>query len=278
VKPERSLYRSVRFSPDGKRIAHSNALRATLGGDIFVTTVSDGSTVRVTSDSMYLAPEWSVDGRRIMFASNRTGGATQSYLIAVDAAGGGTHDTLLARTNRVYEHALTADGKRILWREDVGVNARDILSGAPRSDEARPERASRFDERGIALSPDGQWYLYTSTETGRSEVYLSRLGGDGARWRVSPAGGAEPRWARNGEIFYRTIDSVYVTRASLGPEPRVETPRALFADDYFYVGFEPVWDVAPDGKHFVLVAVDEDATATIDLMINWIPRWRANTR
>jgi hypothetical protein len=202
----------------------------------------------------------------------------QSFLISADAAGGGAFDTILARTNRVYEHAHTADGTRILWREDVGVNTRDILSGAPRSGGARPERATRYDERGIALSPDEQWYLYTSTETGRSEVYLSRLGGDGARWRVSPSGGAEPRWARNGEIFYRTVDSVYVTRATLGATPRVDPPRALFADDFYYVGFEAVWDVSADGKKFVFVAVDQNAKATIDLMINWIPRWRANTR
>ncbi len=278
VRRERTLYRSVRFSPDGARIAYSDAIRATLGGDIFVTTVNDGATIRVTSDSMYLAPEWSTDGRRIMYATNRTRGADRSYVVSVDAAGGGSVDTILARRNRVYEHALTPDGTRLLWREDVGVNSRDILSAAPRSGDARPERATAFDERGIALSPDGRWYLYTSTETGRSEVYLSRLGGDGARWRVSRSGGAEPRWARNGELFYRTIDSVFVTRATLGAEPRIEPPRALFASDAFYIGYEAVWDVSPDGKRFVFVAVDRTTHATIDLMVNWVPRWRANTR
>jgi Tol biopolymer transport system component len=278
VKPERGLYRSVRFSPDGERIVHTNTLRATLGADIFVTDVRDGSTMRVTSDSMYLAPEWSTDGRRILFASNRTGDATQSFLISADAAGGGAFDTLLARTNRIYEHALTPDGKRILWREDVGLNARDILSAEPRSSTARPERATRFDDRGIALSPDGEWYLYTSTGTGRSEVHLSRLGGDGARWRVSPNGGAEPRWARNGEVFYRTLDAVYATRVTLGATPRVEPPKALFADEFYYVGYEAVWDVSADGERFVFVAVDRDANATLDLMVNWVARWRANTR
>ncbi len=278
VLPQRALYRSPRFSPEGDRIAYSTALRATFGGDIFVANIRDGATTRVTSDSMYLAPEWSSDGRRIVYASSRTGGADKSYLISVDAAGGGTVDTILGRANRIFEYAVTADGRRILWREDVAVNTRDILSAEPRSSVARPERATRFDERGIALSPDEQWYLYTSTETGRSEVYLSRLGGDGARWKVSPSGGTEPRWARNSEVFFRTIDSVYATRVTLGATPRVEPPRALFADDFYYVGYEAVWDVSADGKRFVFVAVDQTSRATIDLMVNWIKPWRANTR
>jgi len=278
IKAERGQYRSVRFSPDGERIAHTNALRATFGSDIFVTSIRDGSTTRVTSDSMYLAPEWSPDGRRVVFASNRTGGATQSFVISADAAGGGAFDTLLARTNRIYEHEITPDGKRILWREDVAVNARDILSAELSSKSVRPERATRFDERGIALSPDGEWYLYTSTETGRSEVYLSRLGGDGARWRVSPSGGAEPRWARNGEIFYRTLESIYVTRATLNANPQVAPPRLLFADPYYYIGFEAIWDVSADGQQFAFVALDQSALAYVDLMVNWIPRWRANAR
>ena len=275
VRRERSLYRSVRFSPDGTRILYSVALRASLGGDIYVTGIDGGSTTRFTSDSIYLAPEWSRDGSRVIFTTLRRQGNAASHILAVAATGGGTPDTLLTRPHSIYEVDLTPDGSRILWREDVGANSRDILSAAPhRADSTRPERTTQFDERGIALSPDGQWYLYTSNETTRSDVYLSRLGGDGARWPVSRSGGAEPRWARNGEVFYRTPDSVFTTRITLGATPRIEPPRALFADRSYYIGLESVWDVSPDGRRFVFVRVEDDGNTRLDLLTNWISTWR----
>ena len=274
VRPDRLLYRSVRFSPDGNRLLYSVALRASIGGDLYVTDIRDGNTVRITSDSSYLAPEWTRDGHRIVSATIRRQLNDRSYLVALDATGGGVPDTLLSRPNGIYEIEVAPGGQRLLWREDAGPYNRDILSAAPhRGDSTRPERATRFDERGIALSPDGRWYLYTSNETNRSEVYLSRLGGDGARWPVSNSGGAEPRWSRNGEVFYRTADSVYTTRITLGPAPRIEPPHALFADHSYYIGLESVWDVAPDGKHFVFVKTEE-GSATLNLMLNWIPGWR----
>ncbi len=274
VRQDRLPYRSVRFSPDGNRILYSLAVRASVGGDLYVTDVGDGNTVRITSDSSTLAPEWTRDGRWIVYATIRRQLNARSYLMAVDAAGGGVPDTLLSSSRSIYEIEVTPDGRRLLWREDAGPYNRDIRSAAPhRGDSTRPERATRFDERGIALSPDGQWYLYTSNETNRSEVYLSRLGGDGARWPVSNSGGTEPRWSRNGEVFYRTADSVYATRITLGPVPKIEPPRALFADRSYYVGLESVWDVSPDGKQFVFVKTEEGST-TLNLMLNWIPGWR----
>ena len=280
VRPERALYRSVRFSPSGDRILYSEASFASLGGDIYIASTVGGNAVRVTTETNFLAPEWSRDGRRVMYATRPSAGSRgRTHILSVDAEGAGAVDTLLSRPNGIYEFELTADGRRLLWREDVGANARDVLSAAPGGgDSARAERATRFDERGIALSPDGLWYLYTSTETGRSEVYLSRLGGNGARWAVSRSGGSEPRWARNGEVFFRTQDSVYATRVVLGATPRVDPPRALFADDSYYVGFEAVWDVSPDGRRFVFVIEEGAATTALQLMVNWATQWRAGTR
>jgi hypothetical protein len=74
-------------------------------------------------------------------------------------------------------------------------------------------------------------------------------------------------------VFYRTADSVYAARVTLGPAPRIEPGRALFAHDSYYIGYEAVWDVSPDGKRFVFVKLDDEGT-TLNLMLNWIPGWR----
>ena len=280
VSNELRPYRSPRFSPDGQRIVYTLARTASTGGDVWAMNVSDGRRLRVTSDSVNLAPEWSSDGSAIMFSRlRRLTGEGVSRIDRISAQGSGEATSVLERVNQIYEFQFTPDGRRIVWREDAQATSRDIFMASLDSPTvARPLRATAFDERGVAVSPDGKWYLYSSTESGVSQVYVARLDGDGSRWAVSGEGGAEPRWAKNGEAFFRVGDSVFVTRIALGDTPRVDPPRALFGGAYMATGYEAVWDVSPDGKRFAMVRVHETGAINLELMVNWIPRWQAVTR
>jgi len=232
--------------------------------------------VRLTSDSANLAPEWSPDARFVYVARLRSRFGS-AEIARIPAAGGGQPEVLLRRPNQLFEFQLTPDGQSVLWREDVGPNTRDILSAAfARPDSARGERATRFDERGIALSPDGGWYVYTSDETGKSEIFLSRLSGDGARWPISSGGGTEPRWAHSGEVFFRRNDTVFVSRVQPGTTPQIDAARPLFSAPFFAVGHEPVWDVSRDGQRFAFVREPEGSAAQDELvlMLNWVARWQ----
>lgn len=62
-----------------------------------------------------------------------------------------------------------------------------------------PLAAEPYDEKAAALSPDGRWLAYESTETGRDEVYIRPFPNvtDG-KWQVSTQGAINPRWARSG--------------------------------------------------------------------------------
>ena len=285
--PERAPYRTVRFSPDGKRVVFTRTARVTLGSDVYVLQLGTQGLIRLTTDSINLAPEWAPDGRHVYFG--RLGGAVRAgrglpEVVRVNAEGGGIPEVVLRRTRQVYEFQLTPDERSMLWREDVALNSRDIFSGsltASRStavtvaDSGRSEQTSRFNERGIALSPDGQWYLYTSDETGTDQVYLARMGGSGARWPVSNGLGIEPRWARNGEAFFRRNDTLFVTRIGLGATPAVPPATALFAARFFSAEQEPFWDVSPDGQRFVFVKTAASNTAGEMLLITgWQARWR----
>jgi hypothetical protein len=52
---------------------------------------------------------------------------------------------------------------------------------------------SGFVETHGRFSPNGEWFLYASNETGRFEVYADRFPQRGAKRRVSLNGGAWPR-------------------------------------------------------------------------------------
>ena len=69
---------------------------------------------------------------------------------------------------------------------------------------------------------------YSSTESGRLEVYVRSLPGRGGRWQVSSAGGVSPAWSpKGGNLFFTLTDNrVMVTsvasqgiRSCLGVHP-----------------------------------------------------------
>ena len=99
----------------------------------------------------------------------------------------------------------------MVYRADLPDANRDIFVVA-RDSGAKPVpiATSRFDEKNLARSPDGQWLAYASNETGVNEVYIARLDAPTQRWPVSQRGGNEPRWSKTGEIFFRRGDSVFV--------------------------------------------------------------------
>ena len=108
-------------------------------------------------------------------------------------------------------------------------------------------------------SPDGKWLAFTSTESGRQEVYIHPMSLEGVKLQVSIDGGSEPVWARNGrELFYRrpTGGAAHLTVAELvlAPEPRVLKRTMLFdASEYEPSQPHTNYDVAPDGQSFVML-------------------------
>ena len=49
------------------------------------------------------------------------------------------------------------------------------------------------------LSPDGHWIAYSSTESGRLEVFVQSFPPSGGKWHISNNGGTEPSWRRDGK-------------------------------------------------------------------------------
>jgi hypothetical protein len=100
--------------------------------------------------------------------------------------------------------------------------------------------------------------------------------GPGAPIRVSPGGGVEPVWARNGrELFYiepttarMMVLSVTIARS----EPSFSQPAALFdMRDFLPSPQPPSYDVGPDGRLLMLRAAggDQPGRRPITVVLNW---------
>ena len=70
-----------------------------------------------------------------------------------------------------------------------------------------PFLQTEFNEFQGQLSPDSRWMAYTSDESGQREVYVRPFPASDGLWRVSTAGGEQPRWRGDGkELFFAGAD------------------------------------------------------------------------
>jgi hypothetical protein len=87
---------------------------------------------------------------------------------------------------------------------------------------------------------------------------------------VSTQGGSRPRWARNGELFYKQGSKLMVV--SIEARFSVGSPRELFEPPFPNWGEN--WDVSADGQHFVIAKpVDANASRLVvvpDCLTSWM--------
>jgi serine/threonine-protein kinase len=274
--PER-IYDRPRFSPDGQRLGVQVvdfASRTT--SDLWVYDLRAGNLSRITFDSSSATPSWMPDGRHLVYV-NRGG---TLFRIAID--GSGVAESLFARpAATVGELQVTPDGKRLILRDSDARTRRDIwVVSLDSAYAARPLLRTPFEERGIALSPDGNWLAYVSNESGTDEVYVRRLEEGSGRWKVTRVGGTEPRWGALGpegrELLYRVTDTVFAVTLQPGPEPRFTVPKPVVVGTFATDRNAVTWDVSPDGQRFAFTRNRGTAgMPTMTVLLHWFDRLRA---
>jgi len=266
---ERRRYLSVSLAPDGRRAA------LTVHGasrDLWVHSFDRGTLSRLTSgDDTEFDPAWTPDGDELVYLVDRP--PFEIHRIAVGTPDSGRP---LWSEPAVRDHALpivSPDGRTVVYgmtEEETGTNlyARPLGGGEPRA-----IRASRGQENYPVFSPDGRWLAYQSDETGRPEIYVEAFPGPGERIQISADGGREPRWAANGELFFRHDDELRVVAARAGARFEFDAPRTLFRYPIQMIasGVETrLYDVAADGQRILAVTIPEAVRPRqIDIVTDW---------
>ncbi len=243
------------LSPDGSLVAGGRT-DASGNQDIWVTDLARGSSTRITFDETPdVTPVWSPDGTRLAYLNISNG------IYIADVSGGAPSTPV--NPEFAFLSSWSPDGGSLLGVSDGALVLQPVAG-----DEERTEVESRNGQsRDPRFSPDGNYFAFSSTESGRSEVYMRPVPPATGQVTVSVNGGEKPRWSRDGtELFFITQDgAIMAADVEFGERFVAGVPRELFrtaGDDDF--------DVHPDGERFLILMPLEDARErTITVVQNW---------
>jgi Tol biopolymer transport system component len=263
-----------RISPDGKRVAVDIIDLQTGNSDVFAYEASGGIPTRLTSDPGFdNQPIWSPDGSRIAFMSLRRG---YPDLYVKSSSGGGGELGIQSQGNK-YPTDWSPDGKVILYRSlDPGSNLELWVLPIDGNRKPIPFIRSAFGVSHGQFSPDGRWVAYTSNESGKWEIYVAPFPGPGGNWKISTAGGSEPRWRGDGkELFYVSPDGklIAVEVKAVGSAFEAGATMPLFQTrrrEHISAGDLFSYDVSSDGQRFLVnTDVGETTASPLTVVVNW---------
>ena len=267
----RGQFNTLALSPDGRRLAIS--IFTTDGEQVWMKELPTGPLTRLTSGpgSNY-RPTWSPDGRTIAYVSI---GAGRRGVYQIRADGGMPPESLYSHPKNVDEVDWSPDGRTLVVRVGSGGGSdRDLYGIADAGRGAATALvATRFEEFGVQVSPDGKWIAYSSTESGRPEVFVRPLVDPGAsRVQISVDGGDELLWSHSGrELFYRSRRGEMISaEIQSGQTLTVKSRTTLFTNPA--LGADPyhrAFDVAPDDRRFIMVERPIGEATDIVVVLNW---------
>jgi eukaryotic-like serine/threonine-protein kinase len=271
VEPGLHDYGYPRYSPDGSKIAYS----LTSGGrtDVWIYDLASHTPTRLTTaGQVNERPEWTPDGKRVMFRSDEGAVRSSIWWAPVDQSQPPSH---LLGSPRAYlfEAVMTPDAKELIYQVDT--MGADIWYRSMSGDTTpRPIAATKAIENMARISPDGRWVAYSTDESGPYQVVVQPFPGPGPRVQVSVNGGTEPVWAHDGRrLFYRANRKIMVADLSTADGLTVTSRTALFDDDFELASAPHAnYDVAPDDRHLLLLRSSD--TPQMMLVHHWVDELR----
>jgi Tol biopolymer transport system component len=195
---------SPSVAPKGNRLLFS---KRQLDYDIWRYRTDGGMEPLIVSSLAEYNPQFSPDGTRIAFESNRSGDADEIWVANANGSG------VAQMTNRLGLHQGTPrwspDGRWIAFdsRGQDGqwdIYVMEASGGRPRRITSEPS-----NENVPSWSKDGNWIYFRSDRTGHNEI-----------WRVPFSGEhAEPITTNGGHTAYESADgkTLFYTKASSSP-------------------------------------------------------------
>jgi serine/threonine-protein kinase len=250
-----------RFSPDGKRIV----LQA---NGIWILDLETGIPTLVAEDGFY--PVWSPDGRTLAYGVTQA----ESYDLYTRRADLSSPQALLLDLPNNLRCAAWSRSGDLIFREEIPDRGMDLRM-LPQTAFGDPSQAVRTlldgpdDEIAPAISPDGRFLAFVTSQSGRDEVYVTSFPKPSGLTQVSLNGGSGPAWSPNGkELYYVEGPAMVAVQVTTQPEFHVRGRQILFSGNYFQYRWQRQYDVNPVTGEFVMVE-SPPGGADVEIVLDW---------
>jgi eukaryotic-like serine/threonine-protein kinase len=268
---DKDVYLGPRLSKDGRR------LLVGMGDpthDVWAFDTFDLDKTRLTFDGDVVAePVWSPDASRFLVVHGLPNSISR---IVIRPASGSGQSTVVKEVP--YNFAVTdwsPDGRYLLTESSSGnVDVMPINPGEP-SRTLVSASTTNGPASGGQYSPDGKFVAFTALLRSGAQVFIVPSSGGNGMWQVSSDGGKWARWRRDGkQLFYMSMRNEMIAvdvhenadSITLGhPTPLFTFRPSLRVYRQGMIGF----DVAPDGKKFLLVVAADENSRPLTLLQNW---------
>ena len=259
-----AAFRQVSLSRDNRTAAVERRDAQGLSS-VWTIDLESGATVRVPGEYWSGSPVWSHDGSALAYSV-----ATDSppNIVFRGDRGNASEQRLTKSADIQYPGAFTPDARTLLFRAFSNDSGWDLFTvptgGGP------PQRLLQTpaNESEMSVSPDGRFLAYTSDESGRTEVYVSRFPEMSNKVAVSSGGGVRPMWRGDGrELFYVSSGSRLMAASVTpsGASATVGPPVTLFEVPLFGGLYAP----SSDGRRFLIaMAAPSTDVVPMELQIN----------
>jgi eukaryotic-like serine/threonine-protein kinase len=257
------------LSPDGSRVAFKIGERN--AGELWIfDTVRRTATRAAASSPGVLQPLWYPDGQRLVVSSPQGNGGNNNLFRLVPQ---GALEPLVGGSAGMTPIGWAGQG--LLYAEASAPPPAVIKV-------LEPDGGSKtyFDPHArigaSRVSPNGRAIAYTSSASGRSDVYLIGYPFPGQPLVVSPNGGAQPRWrADSRELCYIAADGTLMSLPVdwKGDAFQVGVPAPLMPLHLAApIGGEYQYDVTRDGSRIIAALEQRARVDALTVIRNWSPR------
>jgi eukaryotic-like serine/threonine-protein kinase len=224
---------------------------------------------------------WPKRGDEIYYSLINSQLAEETELFAKPADGFGQPRQLPFPKGLAVAQDRTADGRYVIvgYRSKPGTIGIWFWRNGTGKPEAVNFSQNSENEQGMTLSPNERYLAYTSTISGRVEVYVRPFPDGSGRWQVSSGGGVAPKWGPDGtELFFYEGNQLMRIGVSTGskfstsppPMPLFEHPSLRGVPAPF-----ARYDISPDGQKFLTVESEREfAQPVVRVVENWLSEFR----
>ncbi len=221
-----------------------------IGSNLEVMTVATGArTVLHTSPISLQAPNWTVDGKALIYNSEgklfRFDLATKTPSIL---------DTGFATRNN-NDHVLTFDGTMLgISHHSADDNGRSVIYTLPSAGGVPKRITAKSPSYFHGFSPDSKWLIYTGQRDGALDIYkISAEGGEEIRLTTAEGVDDGSEFTPDGQWIY--FNSSRTGRMQIWKMKPDGSEQTQITNDEFNNWFP---HIAPDGKSMVVLSYGQD--------------------